>query len=75
MLNTNDNYYNQEIIWLNNQILELEKQCDALREACVIFRTYGLPPHDVSGSAEWKRAVELVNGCLKKRDTSQQYVD
>ena len=37
----------------------LRARAEALAEACRIFRTYGLRPHDVSGAAEWNRALEL----------------
>ena len=40
----------------------LRKEVERLREACWIFQTYGLPPNDVSGSAEWKRALLMMVG-------------
>jgi len=35
---------------------------ERIKEACWIFRTYGLPPNDVSGRAEWDRALLLLVG-------------
>jgi hypothetical protein len=43
---------------LTNKVGELER----LKEACWIFRTYGLAPSDVSGRAEWDRALLLLVG-------------
>jgi hypothetical protein len=42
--------------------LALEQEIERLREAAWIFRTYGLPPEDVSGRAEWNRALLLLVG-------------
>lgn len=38
----------------------LHDEVARLKEACDIFRRYGLPPHDVSGLSEWNRACNLI---------------
>lgn len=41
---------------------ELERENARLREALRISVTYGLPPDDVSGRAEWIRARAALEG-------------
>jgi hypothetical protein len=44
-----------DVCELANVLAESER----LREACSLFAKYGLPPHDASGQAEWRRAITL----------------